>query len=265
LREGGSRADSVNGFVEQLWQTAFRLGAARERPTAEALILESLRARPFNDEWRQAVPTRFARAVVENVRDREVDETRVGNRSTPATTPRSTRDEARPRIDFDEGIHVNCAGIVLLHPFLPRLFEGVGIARDGKLLQPERAVWLLHYLATGQRIAPEYDLLVPKLLCNVPPETPVDARVELTAAEDEEAAALLAAVIGHWDALGDTSADGLRGTFLVRPGTLSRRDGDDLLRVEAQSFDVLLDRLPWSVGMIQLPWMEKLLWVEWRF
>ena len=153
----------------------------------------------------------------------------------------------------------------MLHPFLPRLFEAVGIANDGKLLQPERALCLMHFLATGQRFAPEYDLLLPKLLCNVPPETAVEARIELTAAEEEEAAALLAAVIRHWDALGDTSVDGLRGTFLVRTGKLSRRGGDDVLQVEARSFDILLDRLPWGIGMIQLPWMEKLLWVEWRF
>ena len=126
-------------------------------------------------------------------------------------------------VDLDEGVFVACAGLVLLHPFLPQLFGALGIAKDDRLVDPERALGLLHHLSTGQSFAPEYDLLLPKLLCSLPLDTPVDFRIALTAAEEEEADALLAAVIRHWDALGDTSVDGLRGSFLVRPGKLSRR------------------------------------------
>ncbi|MDQ6867409.1 MAG: contractile injection system tape measure protein [Pseudomonadota bacterium] len=176
------------------------------------------------------------------------------------------RKEVIARVDLEDGVYIGCAGLVLLHPFLPRLFEALGIAAEDKLEQPERALRLLHFLATGQRIASEYELLLPKLLCNVPFEVVVESQIELTTAEEEEAVALLEAVIHHWDALGDTSVDGLRGTFLARPGKLSRRDnGDDLLPVETRSFDILLDRLPWGIGMIQLPWMKKILWVEWAY
>jgi len=88
--------------------------------------------------------------------------------------------------------------------------------------------------------------------------------IELTAAEEEEASALLNAVVGHWDALRDTSADGLRASFLARAGKLSERsDGDFLLQVEAQSFDILLERLPWSISIVKLPWMARQLWGEW--
>jgi len=77
---------------------------------------------------------------------------------------------------------------------------------------------------------------------------------------------LLQAVIGHWDALRNTTPDGLRGTFLTRPGKLSQRpDGDYLLQVESQSFDILLERLPWGIGVVKLPWMERMLWVEWAY
>ena len=66
--------------------------------------------------------------------------------------------------------------------------------------------------------------------------------------------------------MGDASIEGLRGTFLVRPGKLFRRDsGDDVLQVEGRSFDILLDRLPWGIGTIQLPWMKRILWVEWTW
>ena len=86
----------------------------------------------------------------------------------------------------------------------------------------------------------------------------------MTEAEQAEADLLLAAVIDHWTALGDASPDALRGTFLTRPGKLSRRGDDDVLQVEPQSFDILLDRLPWGIGAVRLPWMTRPLWVEWR-
>ncbi|MCI5119419.1 MAG: hypothetical protein D3913_16080, partial [Candidatus Electrothrix sp. LOE1_4_5] len=122
---------------------------------------------------------------------------------------------------------------------------------------------LLHFLATGQGVAPEYELMLPKVLCNVPLDMPVEADVELTDKEQEEAGALLTAVIDHWEALRNTSPDGLCGTFLVRPGKISLRGEDLLLQVEPQTWDILLEQLPWGISMIKLPWMDKMLWVEW--
>ena len=167
--------------------------------------------------------------------------------------------------DQRTGIYVENAGLVLLHPFLPRFFEALEIASQDQLLQPERALCLLHYLGTGQSVAPEYRMMLPKILCNVALQTPIESDVDLTTGEQEEASALLAAVIGHWDALRNTSADGLRGTFLTRQGKLSiRPDGDWLLQVESQTCDILLGQLPWGISMIQLPWMDRMLWAEWR-
>jgi hypothetical protein len=178
--------------------------------------------------------------------------------------PRLARNRTE-HIDLANGLYVDCAGLILLHPFLPSLFETLGVADDGRILQPERALCLLHFLATGQESAPEYALALPKLLCNIPLETPVAALTGLTGPDKDEAMALLEAVIGHWQALRNTSPDGLRGTFLVRPGKLSLRgDGDYLLRIETQTFDILLDDLPWGISIVKFPWMEKLLWVEWE-
>lgn len=172
----------------------------------------------------------------------------------------------RARIDLTQGAYVDCAGVILLHPFLPRFFEALGIADDDQIVQPERALCLLHFLASGESVAPEPALLLPKLLCNVPVQAAVESEVDLTAGETDEAMALLQAVIGHWDALRNTTPDGLRGTFLIRPGKVSQRsDGDYLLQVESQSFDILLERLPWGIGVVRLPWMERMLWVEWAY
>jgi hypothetical protein len=88
--------------------------------------------------------------------------------------------------------------------------------------------------------------------------------VALTAAEQEEAGALLDAVIRHWEVLRNSSPDALRGTFLLRPGKVSLRGEDWLLQVESKTCDILLEQLPWGISMIKLPWMKKMLWVEWK-
>jgi hypothetical protein len=259
LRQQGIAARTAADFSDQIWETAFVSALARERVTPETLIAESLKAIPSGMrqqhstllEWIKSIWPRQdgGKAVEEAVKASDID---------------NPRDEIISRLNLEEGVFVDCAGVVLLHPFLARFFEAVGIAEGDKLLQAERALCLLHYLATGLRLAPEYELLLAKVLCNVPLDAPVDSRIEISAAEEEEAAALLSAVIRHWDALGNTSLENLRGSFLVRPGKLAQRYGEYLLQVEQRSYDVLLDRLPWGLGLVQLPWMQRILWVEWK-
>jgi hypothetical protein len=166
--------------------------------------------------------------------------------------------------DAEEGIYVENAGLVLLHPFLPRFFQGLGVAADDRLLKPEKALALLHFLSTGRTDVPEYELVLPKVLCGLPIETVVGRSEPVTTSEQEEATALLEAVVQHWSALGNSSADALRGTFVFRPGKLIRRAAHEwLLQVEKRTVDILLDQIPWGISMIKLPWMTNLLWVEW--
>ncbi|MEU4156363.1 contractile injection system tape measure protein [Actinoplanes sp. NPDC026670] len=181
--------------------------------------------------------------------------------TTPKNTASGTTASGRPASGGaqEDGEYVVNAGVVVLHPFLPRFFETLGVADGDRLLQPDRALCLLHHLATGETSAPEYDLSMAKVLCEVPSDEPVTV-LELGAHDLAEADLLLRSAIGHWDVLRGTGPDGLRGTFLTRAGSLH----DRLLRIETESFDVLLDQLPWGLSMIQLPWMSRLLLVEWR-
>lgn len=185
-----------------------------------------------------------------------------GNQRTPF---RHTAEPVPEHPDERRGLYVENAGLVLLHPFLPQMFEALGIAGDDELLRPGEALRLLHYLATGDETAPEYELALPKILCGLPPASLAGEAGPFTDEESEESAALLSAVIRHWDALKNTSPDGLREAFLKRPGKLSFSSGEWWLQIESNSFDILLDRLPWGFSMIRLPWMPSMLHVEWRF
>ena len=66
----------------------------------------------------------------------------------------------------------------------------------------------------------------------------------------------------HWGALKSTSIDGLRNSFLMRNGKLSKEEIWQLT-VENKAWDVLLAQLPWGISMVKTPWMEELLYVHW--
>ncbi len=46
-------------------------------------------------------------------------------------------------------------------------------------------------------------------------------------------------------------------------GDLLRVDEGWRLKVARTGYDVLLDRLPWGIGFVLLPWMKQPLYVEW--
>jgi hypothetical protein len=181
----------------------------------------------------------------------------VSDAKPPAQT---ASDSALP----PEGLILDYAGLVLLHPFLPQFFRALGVADDAILTQPDRALHLLHFLASGKTAAPEHELTFAKILCGIPLGQPVEAQIELTDNEQAEAINLLQTVVRYWDALRDTSPEGLREAFLRRPGKLVvSGDGGWQLFLETRTHDILLQQLPWGYGMIQLPWMPAMLRVEW--
>jgi len=142
----------------------------------------------------------------------------------------------------------------------------VGLLAGDRFLDADgqqRAIHLLYYLATGQTQPPEYELVLPKLLCGWPLNDPVISP-RLPQAALDEAEQLLQTVINYWDVLKSTSPDGLREGFLQREGKLTRT-GEQAwkLQVEQRAMDILLSRLPWGVSMVKLPWMDELLTVEW--
>ncbi len=238
-----------------LWETAFGETAAGRVPSPGRLA---------GGAWRAFPVTAAARADLSRVLELLWPGATREDASDTLRPPGIPRPDVEELVDAREGLYIANSGLVLLHPFLPRFFAALGVASEDRLVRPDRALCLLHLLATGQATAPEYELTLPKILCNIPLEAAVDADATLTAADLEEASALLEAVIRHWTALRSTSAEGLRGAFLLRPGKVSVRGGEWLLEVESRTADILLDQLPWGISLVRLPWMEKRLWVEWR-
>ncbi len=159
------------------------------------------------------------------------------------------------------------AGVVMLHPFLGHLFRKLGWTENGTFKNDavlQKAILMIHYLATGEISTPEYQLTLPKFLCGVPLNTPLDHYITLEKEEKEEAENLLQAAIEHWGALGKVSNASIREGFLKREGKLEKSSTGWLLQIEKQTIDILLDKLPWNLGIVKLPQMEEVLKVDWR-
>jgi hypothetical protein len=167
-----------------------------------------------------------------------------------------------------ELLSLDAAGTVLVHPFIAKLFGACGLL-DGQGAFPgdtaqERGVLLLHFAATGECEVAEPELTLAKLLCGAGLALSIPRAFEPSETERTEVDAMLDAAIAHWGAIGNTSSAALRETFLKRPGLL-RRDGEQWkLLVEQRGVDVLLDRLPWTIGIVQTPFMTRPLRVDWR-
>lgn len=245
-------------FIRRVFQTLVEKMAAEKIP----LLQQKTVATAFGIHW-PALKISQPDQSRKKTSEKTTTDAWTPDKSSKTQNPRPLQDKtAYPNVSV-EGIPLHNAGLILLHPFLNLLFKSLGVVEENILTQPERALCLLHFLTTAQPQAPEYELALPKVLCNFPLEAPVDTLIELTAAEMDAANDLLEAVIQHWAALRNTSPDGLRGSFLCRPGLLSHRENGWLLQVERQSQDVLLDRLPWGISVVKLPWMGEMMWVEW--
>lgn len=251
------------GPSSDVWRALLALGATSRGPTSEVVAHSPART---TDVATEADALHRAPAVVppEGVRS--------------AHHPSADGDVAgAPRMPFlgkrepatSTGQIVSLAGLVLLHAYLPRCFDALGLYPSGQRgplaehLWP-RAAAVLHCLATGLDGALECELgLIKPLLGRDERDVLSHALPTLLPHERDEADALLRAVLGHWRALKGTSVAGLRESFLQRRGWLEPRGGASLLRVEPAPYDVLLSSLPWGISLLRLPWMAQPLHVEW--
>lgn len=185
----------------------------------------------------------------------------------PIVTPDNSQETGSAKKEEVDGVYVNQAGLVILHPFLEYFLKDFGLLQDNDFVDlPARqlAVHLLHYLGTGSVNAFEYDLYFEKFLCRWPAEEPLEREIEIPQRMLDEGDNMLRTVIKYWKGLKNTSPGGLREAFLMRNGKLIEAEQPARLIVEQVDLDILLSSLPWGIGVIKLPWMDEPFYVEWQ-
>ena len=168
---------------------------------------------------------------------------------------------------MNEPININNAGLVLLYPYIPMLFERLGIIEDNAFVDQDsqlEAVHYLQYLVTGQSETEDLLLSLNKLLCGLPLTETVKNGIAISDEQKMLLDGMMEAFIDNWSAIGKTSIEGLRESFLIRDGVLEEKENYWEMTVEKSTFDILLDKLPYSISTIKYPWMIKPLNVSWR-
>jgi len=170
----------------------------------------------------------------------------------------------------EEAIYIDNAGLVLLHPFLPALLKEVRLLDNGRWAAahaPYSVLYILEFLVTGREGAldnmPEFNLSLNKILCGMDPSAVIPPPEKLSEEAAVECEKLLGEVITHWSILKNTGIGSLRESFLQRSGRLTRTTNGWLLQVEQKGVDILLNSLPWGIGIVKLEWMQEVLYVEW--
>lgn len=166
----------------------------------------------------------------------------------------------------EQNRYVSNAGIILFWPFLTQFFSQLGLINDKKFCSVQarqKAILLLQYLGTGQLRFSEHQLFLNKILCGWPIIQPVSLRLKNSKQEESAVNELLQSLISHWSSLNATSVSGLRTAFIQREGILKQQHGGWLLKIERTGYDVLIDQLPWGIGLVKLPWMNEPVHTDW--
>jgi hypothetical protein len=175
--------------------------------------------------------------------------------------------DPEPAPDPAEGIPVRNGGLVLLWPFLGRLFSRLQLT-DGKNFlgdrELSRAIRLTEYLVTGRTDMEEHQLALNKVICGAPLDFEVPAELDITPEESDLGMKMIQGAIRNWEKLKTTKPETFRESFLRREAILYRVEQRWELVVQRKPYDMLLDTLPWNITMIQLSWMPDRLVVQWK-
>ncbi len=213
--------------------------------------------------------------ILSELKDKEAAGKQVKKKTAPSDDDKSEKktdqvkekekssDKDVLKVDENEGIYIQNAGLVIVAPYLSMLFKKLGLVQDNQITDIARAIALMSYIVSDNEEYEEFETVLNKILAGVDIEVPLPAKHILTQDEKNEVTELLQAVIGYWEILKNTSVEGLRVSFLQREGKLFFENESWNLQVQQQSYDMLLQHLPWNISMIKLPWMKHLLNVNW--
>lgn len=268
----GIRGESRAGLSEErISHLILSVLPVNDLTASETRLLEDiLHQRPFGTAYQKTMAARLLRKLPEaairlldHLR-RLPEEEWMG--LLPSDGPNTTITDKEQNGEDGQRMLVENAGLCLFAPYLDLFFSNLGYLDKGRFKSAGhvcKGIFLLHYIVTGQCKAPEYLLSLNKLFCGIPPGTPVPREVRISKKERREADDLIRSVITNWTSLKNTSAEGLRGSFLCRKGIIRDHGAYLVLQVERKEYDILLNGVSWGYSIIKLPWMKKHIQVEW--
>ncbi len=169
-------------------------------------------------------------------------------------------------VEATKEFYIQHAGLVILWPFISGFFSNMKWVIDNKWQSntaQQTAVIALQYIATGKDEIMEHECMLSKILCGMHYSDYVDTEIALDESIKSEAENMIGAAINRWSVMKGTSLNGFRTSFFNREGKLIDNESNWNLMIKRESFDVLLDKLPWPISVVKTVWMDKPIYVEW--
>lgn len=159
-----------------------------------------------------------------------------------------------------EGLLIENAGLVIIAPYLPMLFDGLGLTTpEGQFITKKtayKAVLILHKLSGGRSVKTVNNSPLNKLLAGLRFDESIPVTTRISAKETLEIENLLSSVLSNWGALKSSSIRALQLNFFRRKGKLCENTDHHCLTVERKDFDLLIERMPWPFKLIRYPWFN---------
>ena len=167
-------------------------------------------------------------------------------------------------------IYINNAGMVICAPYIPQLFQVLGLTKsneftsDLSMTKALDARTLLGYWRSGgsQRTSTAINQIA--VWCAH--QHNFYHRYHPSEKEQMRANELLKAVINNWSKIGNMLVlKVFQNAFLQREGKLSMQRQQWRLQVEQRPHDLILQTLPWNIRMIKTSLMQEIINVEWPY
>ncbi|ETS30677.1 hypothetical protein BB987_01515 [Photorhabdus temperata] len=161
---------------------------------------------------------------------------------------------------------VSNAGILVLWPILPALFNRLGLLEKQKFIHRQAqfsAVDLLDYLIWGAEETQTERKTLNRVLCGLTTNEdtesfPVEPETRLIADQ------WLDTIIRQLPSWKKLSRNDARQLFLQRPGELLVDKQEIKITVQHEPFDALLTDWPWPLNIAKLPWLDRPLRIDWQ-
>ncbi|KZN57730.1 contractile injection system tape measure protein [Pseudoalteromonas luteoviolacea] len=164
------------------------------------------------------------------------------------------------------------AGIVLLWPFLETLYrkfelltehESGDVAFCNEQCQQKAHQLLCYLVSTDPQNNETYAI---NALLGLPLDHFYEYDEPLGEAESSELERLLEVAVARWEALKGMPVNVFREMFLHRNGEVNLTSNGVSIVVETKPQDILMMKLPWGLGIAQLPWLvNDLINIEWQY
>ncbi|CAM1358341.1 contractile injection system tape measure protein [Tenacibaculum xiamenense] len=168
-------------------------------------------------------------------------------------------------LELKPEMYVENAGVILTHPFLKFLLINRELYDEEtqKITNPEKAIHLIHFVATGKEQDLESNMVFEKIICGISPDQPINRFIYLSEEDKQEAENMIQAVLSNWEKMNNASIDLLRYEFFNRNGKLTTGKKTVSLKIERKPQDLLLNKINWNMSMVKLPWLTTMIQVEW--